>query len=79
MGYEGTPFEIAGLNVADEGGRRELWGVVGIFEGEEGRAWVLAIRPFLTLGEGPLSGGRDEVLLCCERSVRFDCHVMSTV
>lgn len=24
LGYEGTPFDIAGLNVADEGGRREL-------------------------------------------------------
>lgn len=38
LGYEGTPFEIVGLNVADDGGRRELWGVVGTFEGEEGRA-----------------------------------------
>jgi len=24
FGYEGTPFEIAGLNVVDDGGRREL-------------------------------------------------------
>ena len=46
-----------------------------IFDGEEGRTRVLATLPFLTLGEGPLSGGRDEVFLCYER--RVDIQVVS--
>lgn len=41
------------------------------FEGEGGRAWVLATRPFLTLGEGPLSGGRGGIFLCYERGVKI--------